>query len=90
MVITGEHMATKNSREFVCGVVNETVRICLLKRQTGGLKSTATLFVRCDQYECQYVSENKLPCPLNLALFHDEIQLREEKARLRKEKSEYY
>jgi hypothetical protein len=83
-------MTIKNSREFICSVVNETVRICLLKRQRGGLKSKATLFVKCDQDECQYVSENKLPCPLSLSLFHDEIQLREEKAQLRREKSEYY
>jgi hypothetical protein len=83
-------MATKNSREFVCGVVNETVRICLLTRPTAGLRSKATLFVKCDQNECQYVAENKLPCPLNLSLFQEEIHLREEKARLRREKPEYY
>ncbi len=82
-------MATKNAKDFLCSVVNETVRICLYNRRTAGLNSKATLVVKCDQDECQYVGENRFPCPLNLSMFDEEIKLREEKARRYREESEY-
>jgi hypothetical protein len=82
-------MATKNAKEFLCTVVHETVRICLYNRRTAGFNSKATLVVKCDQDECQYVGENRLPCPLSLSMFNEEIKLREEKARRYREESEY-
>ena len=82
-------MAVKKSREYQCGVVNEPVKISLRKKSTAGLRSTDEFFVQCDQQECQYVEENKPPCPLNLSLFEAEIQEREEQARRRREESTY-
>jgi hypothetical protein len=82
-------MAVKNSREYQCSVVNETVRIALRKKSTAGLRSAREFFIQCDQHECQHVDENKPPCPLDLSLFEAEIQEREEKARQRQEESAY-
>ena len=73
-------MVAKKSREYHCQVVDEKVRIALRKRSSGGLQSAQVFFVQCDQDECQYVDENKLPCPLTLDLFATEIKAREEKA----------
>ena len=82
-------MAAKKSREYQCGVVNETVRIALRRKRSAGLRRSDEFFVQCDQQECQYIEENKPPCPLTLSLFEEEIQEREEKARLRREESTY-
>jgi hypothetical protein len=83
-------MASSKKRDFQCDVVNETVKICLRKKSTGGLTSSDhVLFVLCDQSECQYVDSNTLPCPLDLSLFEEEIREREETARLRREESGY-
>ena len=82
-------MASTKMRDFHCDVVNEKVRICLRKKPTGGLRSEHAFFVMCDQNECQHVEDNKLPCPLNLSLFAEEIRAREESARLRREAFEY-
>ena len=82
-------MAVKKSREYQCSVVNETVRIALRKKRTGGLQSTDEFFVQCDQHECQYVEENNPPCPLDLSLFEREIQEKEDTARRRREESTY-
>ena len=82
-------MAVKKSREYQCSVVNETVRIALRKKRTGGLQSTDEFFVQCDQHECQYVEEHNPPCPVDLSLFEAEIQEREETAQRRREESKY-
>ena len=82
-------MSSRTMRDFHCDAVNETVRICLRNRPTAGFGSKRVLYVMCDQSECQHVEENKPPCPLNLSLFGEEIQAREERARLRKEDSQY-
>ena len=74
----------KHLRDFRCDVVNETVRIRLCKKPVGGMNSKHVFFVQCDQSECQYVDENKLPCPLQLSLFENEIAAREEDSRLRR------
>lgn len=81
-------MATKK-RAFTCSVVNEEVSICLRSRRTGGFTSDDELFVQCDQSDCQYVDENRPPCPLTLELFGEEIEEREERARERRRESEY-
>lgn len=82
-------MAFKKSREYYCSVVNETVRIALRKRHTAGMQSADEFFVQCDQDECQYVEENKPPCPVDLSLFEEEIQEREDTAQRRREESQY-
>ena len=34
--------------------------------------------MQCNQTDCQYVDENKPPCPLTTAMFADEIKAAEE------------
>jgi len=82
-------MGTKKQREYECSVVHEMVRIHLRKKSKAGLRSEGELFVQCDQAECQYVDANALPCPLDLSLFEEEILERDEKARERREMSDY-
>lgn len=65
-------MARARPREFDCEVVSERVLIRL--RREGGFGRPAGYFVQCNQTECQYVEENKPPCPLHLGLFADEIR----------------
>ena len=79
----------RKSKDFDCSVVHETVKISLGTKRNGGLKSRDSLYVKCDQNECQYVEENNLPCPLTLSLFEEEIQIREEKSRQRREDAKY-
>ena len=78
-------MASKKPRTIECNVVNETVSIRLRSRRTGGFDGEAAPFVQCDQAECQYVDDNKPPCPLTLDLFADELQARQERAKTRRE-----
>lgn len=80
----------RKTKPYFCSLVNETVNIKLIKKRTAGLRSERDFFVQCDQDECQYVSENKAPCPLRLSLFSSEIEEREEKARIRNEDAEYF
>jgi hypothetical protein len=82
-------MARKRQRAYRCSVVDETVQIHLRKKSSTGLRGKREFFVQCDQDECQYVDENELPCPLNLALFEEEIREREEQAQRQREASEY-
>jgi len=60
------------AREFWCEVVKEAVMIRL--KRTGGFGREQGYFVQCDQADCQYVEENKPPCPLNVGLFAEEIR----------------
>ncbi len=82
-------MAASRVREFTCGVVRESVRIQLRSKRSAGMKSADRLFVQCDQADCQYVDENRPPCPLSLDMFEEEIKARTEAARLRREQAEY-
>jgi hypothetical protein len=59
-------------RDFWCPVVSEKVRIRL--KRPGGLGRPVGYFVQCDQADCQYVDENKPPCPLTPEMFGDEIR----------------
>ena len=81
---------SKKKRKYHCTVVNEGVKISLQRRATAGLRSKREFFVQCDQAECQYVDENKDPCPLRLSLFSEEIEERKETARLRREEADYF
>jgi hypothetical protein len=78
-------MGSKRARVFECPVVHESVQISLRDKRSLSLQSEKEYFVQCDQADCQYVAENKSPCPLNLSMFSDEIEEREEKNRLRRE-----
>lgn len=69
------------AREFFCEVVSETVHIRL--RRLGGFGRPQGYFVQCDQLDCQYVEENKPPCPLQVGMFADEIKAAEEARRAR-------
>ena len=69
-------MSRSRPREFFCGVVSESVQIRL--RRPGGFGRPQGYFVQCNQTDCQYVDENKPPCPLHIGLFADEIRAREE------------
>jgi hypothetical protein len=64
------------AREFWCEVVSETVLIRL--KRHGGFGRSQGYFVQCNQVDCQYVEENKPPCPLHVGLFADEIRAAEE------------
>jgi hypothetical protein len=71
------------AREFWCEVVSESVQI-RLKRQ-GGFGRQQGYFVQCNQLDCQYVEENKAPCPLHVGLFAEEIRAAEEARAQRRE-----
>jgi hypothetical protein len=55
---------------------SEAVQIRL--KRPGGFGRPQGYFVQCNQADCQYVDENKPPCPLNAAMFADEIKAAEE------------
>jgi hypothetical protein len=69
-------MTRSRAREFWCEVVSEQVMIRL--RRPGGFGRHQGYFVQCDQADCQYVDENKPPCPLHAAMFAEEIRAAEE------------
>ncbi len=69
-------MSRAKAREFRCEVVSEVVQIRL--KRWGGFGRAPGYFVQCNQSECQYVEENKPPCPLHLGMFSDEIREAEE------------
>jgi hypothetical protein len=66
---------SRGTREFWCPVVSENVRIRL--RRADGFGPQRGHFVQCDQSECQYVDENKPPCPLHVGMFAEEIKAAE-------------
>ena len=72
----GVRVSRSRTREFFCEVVSETVQIRL--KRAGGFGRPAGWFVQCNQSDCQWVEENKPPCPLNPSLFADEIRVAEE------------
>ena len=76
-------MSRGRAREYRCDVVSETVQIRL--RRTGGFGRPQEYFVQCNQTDCQYVEENKPPCPLHVAMFAEEIRAAEEARRGRSE-----
>src|SRR5215510_16199340 len=72
----GDEVSRSRAREFYCSVVSEAVQIRL--KRPGGFGRPQGYFVQCNQADCQYVDENKPPCPLNAAMFADEIKAAEE------------
>ena len=69
-------MSRGHTREFRCEVVSETVMIRL--RRSNGFGRPRGYFIQCNQTECQYVDENKPPCPLHVGMFAEEIKVAEE------------
>ena len=47
-------------------------------KRPGGFGRPQGYFVQCNQIDCQYVEENKAPCPLHVGMFADEIRAAEE------------
>jgi hypothetical protein len=43
-------------------------------------------FVKCNQGDCQYVDENKPPCPLTVALFAAELAAAQRRVKTRPER----
>jgi len=72
----GDHVSRGRAREFWCEVVSEMVLIRLLRPYRLGQRQG--YFVQCNQTECQYVDENKPPCPLYAGMFAEEIRAAEE------------
>ena len=72
----GNRVSRGNAREFRCEVVSEMVLIRL--RRADGFGRLRGHFVQCNQTECQYVDENKPPCPLHVGMFAEEIRIAEE------------
>jgi chaperonin GroES len=64
-------MSRWGAGEFWCPMVSESVRIRL--RRVDALGRRRGYFVQCDQGECQYVDENRPPCPLHVGMFAQEI-----------------
>ena len=69
-------MGRSQAREFWCSVVSESVVIRLTR--PGRFGGSSEYFVQCNQAECQYVEQNKPPCPLHLGMFTDEIRVAED------------
>ena len=79
-------MSRGRAREFWCEVVSEAVMIRL--KRNGGFGRVQGYFVQCNQLDCQYVEENKPPCPLHVGLFADEIRADEEARATRRAEDE--
>lgn len=79
----------KKKRDFECTVVSEVVQIHLRKRRGKGFGGEDHHFVQCDQLDCQYVDENKPPCPLNLEMFEDEIREWQEQRQRSRQEQDY-
>ncbi len=58
------------------GSLSEAVQIRL--KRAGGFGRPTGWFIQCNQSDCQWVDENKPPCPLNVSLFADEIRAADE------------
>lgn len=78
-------MSRGKAREFWCEVVSERVQIRL--RRSSGFGRAPGYFVQCNQIDCQYVDENKPPCPLHVGMFADEIR-EADAARARRDEGE--
>lgn len=66
-------------------MVSEAVLIRL--KRPGGFGRVQGYFVQCNQVDCQYVDENKAPCPLHVGMFAEDIRAAEE-ARGRRDSEE--
>lgn len=78
-------MPRGRGKEFWCTVVSEMVTIQL--KRPGGFGRPQGYFVQCNQTDCQYVEENKPPCPLNAEMFAEEIRAAEESRAARRDET---
>jgi hypothetical protein len=67
-------MSRTPKKPFYCTVVSESVTITLARRRR--FSGPDDLVVQCSESDCQYADANVPPCPLNLALFAEEIESR--------------
>jgi hypothetical protein len=74
--VRGDSMSRGQAREFWCPVVSEAVLIRL--KRPGGFGGSSGYFVQCNQGDCQYVEQNKPPCPLHPDMFTHEIRVAED------------
>ncbi len=81
-------MARKKQKNIECGVVTEAVLGTLKQKMILYFGKKPEYYVQCDQEYCQYVDENKPPCPLGIDMFEAELKEMEEKRRARKEERE--
>jgi hypothetical protein len=79
-------MSRSQAREFWCPVVSESVSIRL--KRPGRFGGVSTYFVQCNQVDCQYVEENRPPCPLHPGMFADEIRMAEDARAARRENAD--
>ncbi|MFH0926692.1 MAG: hypothetical protein V1872_13850 [bacterium] len=77
-------MPKQKLKDFFCSTISEDVKISLKIKLNFKRVFIDELYVQCDQSECQYISDNILPCPLNLTLFAKELEEREEKRKILK------
>ncbi len=68
-------------KPFSCTVVSETVTISLARRK--GFSERDDFYVQCSESECQYFDTNQPPCPLNLGMFAEELEMRAARRRER-------
>ena len=69
-------MSRGRAREFWCEVVSEMVLIRLHRPYR--FTHPTGYVVQCNQTDCQYVDENKPPCPLHVSMFTEEMRAAEE------------
>lgn len=65
----------KRSKELFCDIAGEEIRATLKQKFTIQFGAAPQYFVECNQEYCQYLGENKPPCPLNLELFQAELSV---------------
>ena len=87
MVEESDRVRRDRAREFLCEVVSETVRIRLHRAYRFG--QPPKYFVQCNQTDCQYVDENKPPCPLHIGMFSEEIRAAEQARGRTEEQGKY-
>jgi hypothetical protein len=56
-------------RSLPCSIAGKLVNITL--RHGTGVREPASVYVRCEERDCQYVDLNQAPCPLRVEMFDD-------------------
>ena len=65
----------KRPREILCPIADTRVRIRLRGGRT--FAEPGSLYVWCSERDCQYVDQNREPCPLRVEMFDGEIPYRQ-------------
>ena len=59
----------RRARMLYCAIASKEVNVAL--RAGGGFREPASMYVRCEERDCQFVDENRPPCPLQPGMFDD-------------------